>query len=169
MSDHPFFSFIINVLDPFDPIKYLMLIIPTITIVVTFTTVLAFIALFYALIIYYTGILFRIICYNIDELDQKLDKMDEDAVLSELRTVIIAHQKAIKWGFLTYIIYNWKKIGNNNNFRTARKLEAATNYSMLLQVFINSFFICLIGFDIFAVKFFFLICFNKAKTSYLNQ
>lgn len=69
-------------------------------------------------------------CFKINDLDENLGKISENEILKELKNITISHQKAIK---------------------TARKLEQVLKYQMLVQVIVNSFFICIVGFDVFAV------------------
>lgn len=82
-------------------------------------------------------------CFKINDLNENLGKISENEILKELKNITISHQKAIQ---------------------TARKLEKVLKYQMLVQVIVNSFFICIVGFDVFAVLIKFLnFCLLKIK------
>lgn len=104
---------------------------PMIFVFLTYILIYAAVAIFYALIIYYAGVLFRIVCFKINDLDRRIDELDEEQKLEELKSIAIAHQKSIE---------------------IASKLENAIRYPMLVQVLINTFLICMIGFNIITVK-----------------
>lgn len=92
-----YFSYIVNVLDPFDPVGYSVLVIPMLIVFMTFIYALSLTGVFFSLIVYQTGILFRMICIDINDLDQKLDNLSQDRVLQELKAITITHQNAIQF------------------------------------------------------------------------
>lgn len=105
-TQRSYFSFIVNVLDPFDPVRYSILIIPMLTVFMASVCCMGMVSAFYTLMIFYTGVRFRMVCLRIDDVDQRLGELGEDEVLQELKSITIAHQEAIRQDFMS-VIYDF--------------------------------------------------------------